>query len=558
MEIHRPDKGKLLIGVLLAAILLAAFVVRFYHLSKFGLWSCDAVIYTSDAKHWFDHDFINQWSKPGYHLLGWATILLVGYHDYILPYLNSGLDVLNVLLIFFIGLKIGMRGIFALAAAISYAFLPYILSEAARGLPHLSSETFVLASFYVFLIYFNGSRRNLWWLFLTGFFAIFAGNIHPTLLCTALFYFLATLAASISWPPFSRRNLWGFDSLFVLCLGGLCAFLLLAFIMAPKPGAVCEALMQMKAVVLSHRQSGDQGNQGGILAQTRFVFGTLPRIFTVKIERFFLLVVGAFILLKARTRGVALIKRRPVSFKFPRSLKARNLFILCGFIVFFLLVNFITAKCWLCRLTIPVVPLMVLVIVYLADSFSEEYPKLRLGPLFLLAAMILSAWNLAANKELIVKTPTSYRQMANALLGKVDTNHRLLVTPSFLFARDYELEAVYFDGNDVYRIKGPWKPQLQYLQQFNIKYVAVAKYLNNGDWESFTDDFEHPDEKQKAEYLLMLQGLKEMDARLIYASNKLLIFEVPGSPSLSSAVMPPWYYPFFNEQRRFEPVDRRL
>ncbi len=491
-------------------VILAAAAARFYHLAGHGLGECDALIYSNNSKLWFfDHHFVNYWAKPGYHFLSCLTIGLLGFHDYDLLYLNSFLDIINIILLVLIGFKLGMRRVFVLSAAVIYAFLPFILQNCADGLPHLSSTTFFLGAFYVFLIYYNSPRKPQGLLFLTGVLIAFAGNVHPTLLVGMAFF--ATVLIVMGLKKSATLS-----SLFIYGSGCLCVFIAFAFLTSGS----------LLGRIFLHYQQSTQGMQGNVLSKLSYSFAGLLSIITLPVVLLFL---GVFCF--------ALL--RPASFKTPGSTRPINLFLLGGYVLIFLLINCFVVLGWLYRLLVPIVPLIIVGLAALADRRTADFPEeWRVAQKFLGLAIIIAIFNISCHWDVIDKRPaTVFRQMADVLDHRVDDRNRLLILPSHFFAPMYYLD-VYFDRNDLYRTKGPWTPEISLLQTYHIKYIALCKNLA-----------EDKNPSDKAELALMSQWLDQRRAKCLLNSPQVSLYEVPIHDNWGNIPETADDLPFFDLQR---------
>jgi len=379
------------------------------------------------------------------------------------------------------------------------------------------------------LIYFNAAEKPAWLLFLTGLLIVFAGQVHPMLFCGAIFYGLVLFGMSIKRPG-------KLIDLLVYCLGCLSIFVALTIFMSDQDSGFVQTLTSMINTVISHRQIGVEGHQGNLWLQAGFVLGGLSSLMSIPFVIFFGGIGLVFLTVKFKSR-------------FPQEgiskASLSNLFLLGGCLINFLLINLVTVIAWQDRLLIPAVPFIVLLLTALVDRFALAFPEeWHLGRKFLIAVTFITFCNTSSEWVLLMKKPPKvYKQMANVLYHKVDDEHRLLIAPSFFFGPIY-LEMSYFDAYNLYRVKGPWEPDLSLLQAYHIKYVAITKDLNNG--KADADSFFSSDLAGKTEYFLMYRGLNSMRAKCLFDSDQLSIFEIPIRDSPGSPHATPNDLPFFN------------
>lgn len=529
-------------SIILALILLVSFWVRFHGLAGYGLFDSDAVAYSTCAKQWSEGNYTNAWAKPGYHLLGSLSVKLLGYHDFSLLYLNSFFDVINILLIFTIGLILGVRILLCLSLAALYGFTPSLLYEGMRGLPHLVSVTFTLLAFISLLFYLKEKKYKSIFVVLTGIFSASAGFIHPTLFILPVFCGAVILFSGFKRPLFSKENLFRKTPLDLFMLAALAVFFGLAALMARKLEGIPLIIWEMAKNSFLHYQCATQGSQG-FLNKLQYTYAMRNELFSGPVILF--IVTGILLSIALNWKQKVFIKH------------AGDLSLIWGFTFFFILVSFLVARGWAYRLLIPVMPFVLIGVIYQVNMCVSGKLAKYSDRLILFSCLGLAGFNLAANPGLIKKEPTLYRQLANTLCGKVDKENRLLTMPSQLYS--YKIESVYFDGDNIYRVKAPWKPQLKELLSHKIKYIMVAKELYrslkelNRIYPRTPEDFAQLD----SEYRLIYAGLNGLGARKIYESNKLSVYEIPGDmPKGITGPAPTavWDAPFYNETHLNEVV----
>jgi len=545
---RNPHNKLYLVLALVILIVACASFVRFYHLSELGLWDDDTLNYSSIAKKWFfDRNFINPYAKPAYHILSCIAIGLVGLYDFTLLYLSNFLDIISILLIVLIARMVGIRWTISISASMLYAFLPFILKEATRALPHLSSSTFSLAAICLFLAYLNSGRRYRTCLFFCGFLAAFSANLHPTLLSGFVFFFL--ILTGFALPRFNptQDRLKGLKDFLSYLSGFVSVYFIFILIVAANDLSFLERITDMITKLFKYRGMQGQGHRGSLISKFGYTFSIMPEMFTKPVA-----ILVAFVTLSGL--GLFVQQWKPFSkdkiAKEWSSLcadkKAMNICLLLGIMGFFLLTFVVAINGIQARFMIPIVPLVILGLAGGIELISPRYPKLRLGLVFVVFSLLVSVFNVVTNIEMIKKPAVVSRQIANVLYKKVDANNRVLVMPKNLH-QSY-IETIYLDGNFVYHLRRIWKPRLKELKRFNVRYIVVVKpkspYSLSNQNIKLTN----------VEYGQIMVGIAEMGATPMYESDKVLIVEVPGTSALNNPFRTPRKYPFFWVTRLYEPV----
>lgn len=148
--------------VVLIVLLGIAADVRFTDATKVGVPArIDSEHYLKVAQSWvLDGVSLRFPHRPVSSALQALSIKLFGYNDYSLRILNSSMDMLNLVLIFVIGVYLLRSFWLGLIPVALYAFNPYILEYSRNFMVHVLSETFVLLSFLFFILYESGLRAG--------------------------------------------------------------------------------------------------------------------------------------------------------------------------------------------------------------------------------------------------------------------------------------------------------------------------------------------------------------------------------------------------------------
>ena len=167
-------------------VLLLAARQRLAWITEVGMMGGDGFRYMEAAHQWAGgnyHHFMNGYYRPGYYLLGALAVKLFGYHDYTLKLLSVLSDLVNICLIYRLGVMLIGGRVLALIPVLLYASLLDVVFIARGEMPHMVTETTVLLTLIAFIHsvrMFRAGRRSAWmWLGLAGLGAGVGSNIHP-------------------------------------------------------------------------------------------------------------------------------------------------------------------------------------------------------------------------------------------------------------------------------------------------------------------------------------------------------------------------------------------
>ncbi|HLP61839.1 MAG TPA: glycosyltransferase family 39 protein [Candidatus Deferrimicrobium sp.] len=177
--------------------------VRFDGISRQGVAPGDSFEYLKEAKFWADGEtpkFLKgRFYRPVSYFLQGKALRLFGYNDYAIKILNSGMDLISILLVFVI-LSLLTGNLWAgVAGALLYSFLPAIVSQARWEMLHAESTFFSLWAFLFFVLSVKrktGDKADkVYFLFLafSGLCVGLAANTHPDMAFLAVGYVLYLL-----------------------------------------------------------------------------------------------------------------------------------------------------------------------------------------------------------------------------------------------------------------------------------------------------------------------------------------------------------------------------
>lgn len=197
---------------LLALVLLLGVAIRIWGAFSDGFPDDDMAYYTIFAEYYrgliFDRAApyfgLDIAYKPGFMVLAFLSVLILGSHDYTLIILNAVLSVGVGLATFAIARMILRSVPLAVVAVAMVTFAPPLLEVDRRGLTHTAATLFVLISVYYFLRFaqqrWNGSPTLL---YKSGIFLGVAFLCHPTIILYVMVLMplaLYRVVLGIQWP----------------------------------------------------------------------------------------------------------------------------------------------------------------------------------------------------------------------------------------------------------------------------------------------------------------------------------------------------------------------
>ncbi len=525
LPLQRGDGGisspaTLILWLALALLLALSAAVRFYKLNIIGLEQGDCLIYWLETTRWNMGIFTNHWAKPGYHLLGLLAFRLFGPHDYTLPYLNCFLDVINVALVFIVAKRAGASNSAGMSAALAYAFMPYMILSGRHGFVEIPSATFLLFSFWMLLEYLR-ARGKIAYLILCGLAVGYAGSVHPTLLCIPGFYCAIILASSLKRPVLKTLSAMClrqavFLASFAVVFIGLA---LLLQISSGEPSLVSVIRRDMIGRLFSHWEGAVIGRSGGFIGKFSYYLTEIAPITSWPTFAFMCATGGAFLVFSV----VALLRKKAGRNERQISGEVRNLGLVWGLVLFFMVVNSAIVKATSRMPLIQMVSFIILGSFLTIEFFLRKLRIPRAGAILIGMSLLLIILNFGTNRKFLhdLTTPSVYRQVADALGDKLDERNQLLITPSS-FYWVYDGFKHYLPGY-YHPIPRDWDPGLlsPKLKELRIRYILVSR--------TFLDPRTyHLLYSQGQEYGLIRQGINERNGKLTYESDEIAIYEIPG------------------------------
>ncbi len=512
----------------LAAVLAAGAWIRFHGLFGVGLWVADAATYTDwifvYRSRLFSGLALNPFGKPGLHLLAWALAGIVGWGDHTLPCLTAIHGLANMALVYAVGVRLHMRRVFALLAAVLFGFIPYMVQTDTCGLPHTPSTTYTLLSFLLLLEYLRRPKHRFGFLFASGVCAAIAPTIHPSLLALfpgiGLAAGLSCLRTSLKPANFGRAI--GHGVLFFA--GCVTAWVFMAEVIGLhfSRSHFVHYLHQFFHRWFVHRAEALQGLEGSFGTKMGYIMThwhdllSWPVLLITAALLLFALVRLVQTVLKARRAGRDLLPDDTAK------LNARGLALVWGLTAWLIIVLCAGCRAWVTRVLIPVVPITLLAVCYAGDLASRSF-RARTGIGVLALAGILAVVQLALDPDLVRKQPTAFREIGNVLGAKVDCYNRVLTSPT-TFGHNYMFTS-YVDGMNVYHVKRPWTPEVASLRSYQIRYIVVGRQWPKG----VEKRLKALTKGDRREYELMEQGLRGLGAKALYESENVAIYEMPES-----------------------------
>lgn len=549
MEVNsRPNNisvfPKLACAAVLILILVMAAFARFYNLSRFGIIDNDTIQYSDFAKLWQEGSRINPCQKVGYHLLGEISIRLLGYYDYVLPYLSSFLDLGIIILVFLICRGLGVGRMFSLSASLIYAFIPRIIRECSIALPHIAASFFLLSAFYLFIKFLDAQSYKSKIVFLSGasILLTYSVLVHPTLLTFIPIFGLGIAGSALMSVRQGRvssagafKQLFGNAAIFMLCF-----FLVLLFFSLLMNHGLSWSWNSLKSVLytLTSLVKGWFYYHGIVLCGYKcgsfmdyaaYAAGETVIIFSKRILLPYLGFVIAAVILRA---FAAVIFKKRFDISYP---KVRSIMLTWGSVIAFFLIYYAFLKLYETRFSIPLIPLMIIGGVSILQIIIKNtgYMEAIFGGIFFTVISVSSVNNLAHNQEIVMKNPTIFREMADALEGRINEDNRVLIAPYFVFRNVY-WDAKYIPAEYIYRLKTVWKPEPALLNAFKIKYIVLFNAHwdrtladNSAEASGPSPDIRVTNEIIQTAFKDLYEGLHEIKAGFIYKSAKIEVYEVP-------------------------------
>lgn len=557
------DIGKWLTFAIFLAILSIGAFLRFYRLSDYGIYDNDVAVFSDALIAWNQGTYDYYYAKVGYIIFGALSIIIIGFHDYNLCYVSAFFDVINILLLFFIGGLLFKSNALRLSVVALYAFCWNNILECMIAQPLLTATAFSLFSFYLLLKYIRAQSdwRKSTLLLLLSFSLFFGCTVHPTLFYTVPAFAIYIIISHIEvqkngltdsrWffglsPNIQYRQI--LMAMFIFAMSFFGVFFCYAIVINQNFDfsakgllstfqKLCEILTYLTGVQKITQQQSCSLFELFQLGFVTYLPDNIPKAyivlfyFSIKLVAVIVSIMFIYRLaLKSGRFGNILPKTE-------RFLLFNSILIVWGFLVLYFLMFRLGGSIYCYRYSTPIIPFVLLgiVLVYhvIVDMVKNKYLKIVLGIPFFIYCLHISKTSLAIYDYSLNKQPQIFRIIGNQLQHRVNDENRVLVAPYYAL-RNALQETTYLDSNWVYRMMRKWKPEttLELIVQNKIKYVLIYKYhLQNYQINSKSID---PipgtpliPEDAKQEIDIIINDLIEKNAAKIYSDNYIDIFELP-------------------------------
>lgn len=436
-------------------ILAFAAFDRLYRIREIGLDGSDQTYYWLYAKAFYEGAReLTDIYRPVAYLLNELKMHIFGVTQYALRNWNAALDVVNVALIYWLGLKLFRNWWIAPLASLTYAVIPAVVSYSRTELVHIDSVCLILLSVIAFTDFLDSMKfqrnRSLIMLGLSGLMSGLAANIHPDLLFFLPSY-LILLCLLWMGPLKNRRDLYPLTYLFgSFLIGFLTPFLIASYFFGM--GAVLD-------VMLSNRK--DQGH-------SMFIWWGFTTAFILCSS---ILTVLAFYA-NVALLGVLKFKREPVPF-----IAIALLVLIFGYTCFHVL---LVSRFQIHRCFLPLIPLVILFI-YLIQEVWAEYADLRYraAPVLIIALALIAFERNQYHKGVFISTTQDVSvpmEVYQKLEKHVDSEHRVLFAPLIFYNDRWIFRSpAYFGTNAQYLIASQETTLEDVLKNQKIAYVVVSQ-----------------------------------------------------------------------------------
>ncbi|MGD2090137.1 MAG: glycosyltransferase family 39 protein [Candidatus Aminicenantes bacterium] len=174
------------IAFLLILLFFAAWI-RFEGITQQGISGGDCFRYLKEAKSWAEGQpsfFGGIVYRPASFFVQGMAIKIFGYNDYSIKILHGIMDMISILLVFFIAFILVGNLWAGVVSSLIYAFLPQVVLLVRSEFLQVESTFFVLLALFFFVLFAKRKNRNsvtFIFLFISGFCSGLAANTHPDL-----------------------------------------------------------------------------------------------------------------------------------------------------------------------------------------------------------------------------------------------------------------------------------------------------------------------------------------------------------------------------------------
>ncbi len=458
---------------------LAILAYRIFHgITLVGIGGVDTFQYVQQAADLVHGNPHVEETRLSDYALNYLAMKMLGVNDYALRGFIGAAALANVAMLFFIALRITKSALVGLAAAVTYAFNPAVVSYAMVELPHTYSATFVLAAVVAWLptrsAHVSG-RLQLLCSGLAGCFLALAVLTHEDQIFLAAMFglligFSGLYEHPLGWPVRLRQAVAPLSCFAIGFAAGVAVPMLITGI---GPMALAHRIpVRSSDIVQTTAQAGGH-----------FFSDTAPRIFT-----------GVSELMQSGLDQLAIVALFAVPFALAifRSKRLTTVLLLevalLGyFLLFFIMQAFLETNSDYARVFVPLLGPGILVTFcggyLIAKSLLEKttirFPAVVLGLLTVgFCAYAVAPYHI---KKFRAPTVSASRQLYDALSGKVGAGGRLLLPTCFGLDAPWwgPGSPVYFGDNAVSPLVHELKPLDAFIAEHSIRYVLVASTSGN-------------------------------------------------------------------------------
>ncbi|MGD2090156.1 MAG: glycosyltransferase family 39 protein [Candidatus Aminicenantes bacterium] len=448
---------------------------RFDEITGQGISRGDPFRQLAEAKRWADGQppkFAGIFYRPVSYFLQGLSIKIFGYTDYSIKILHGVMDLINILLIFFIAAILAKNQWVGVISSLLYAFLPKVIYLTRSEFPQVESTTLVLLALFFFILFDRQKKRGFklyFLLFFSGLTSGLAANTHGDIAFLApgyvVYLFIKTFDSQNKKE--SLKEFFIFAAIFSFSF--FSPFFLGLFIFGAK--RVIQILLKEGSVV-----KWNMDNIYDTASKPRLFFEILAKSIKYYFEKHFL-----FISIMLSGTIIIIIYRK---IKKQKDQLWAYLPLILIFIYVFLYSCFFSSAIASERYFMPLLPLLIFMLTLWYDKiikqFFGKYSLIGFICLFLIL-FLLNPKEIPGKR----KYSSPYRFIYDILKDKVNPGNRLLISPVsiYSFDRGYRSD-LYFGTNAVYVCHLPLdqeynlKSLTTLLEGMNIGYVFVGKGID--------------------------------------------------------------------------------
>jgi len=469
--------NKTLPVLLLLVVLAFSAYIRFDNITNQGMLPGDGFRYLKEARLWAQGStpaFIqNNMYRPVSYFLQGIALTLFGDTDYSIKALHCFIDLLSILLIFFIATILTGSQWPGFFSSLLYAFLQPIVWFCRYEMLQPESTIFVLLALFFFIL-FDKQDKNRYklflYLFLSGFASGLATNTHPDLAFLGPGYVLAIILKYFDYQDIKNTIKNSLNCVLTFTLSFFTPYLI---------GFILFGFERVIRVFFNELIASDKGmaSIGGYKSMPEI----LSRLSSSMMKFFFKDRYWVIVILLIGVVSI-IIFRKIKKEKDPTAAYVPLILLGTYFIIYSSLVN--VFEDFRQKILVPLIPLLILSMTYWIYMFCKQ----RLGkysiPAFIGLFSLVFLLIPGASLKIGVQLKSPYRFVYEKLKNKVNEKNRLLVAPASIFAFDHGYqEKLYFGENAIYQFQLPLNGEynfekLNILTKYrNIRYVFIGKNI---------------------------------------------------------------------------------